>query len=225
VKTDELIVHLARGAEPVRVLPRPSVRLAQWMAIALTVAGLAVLIIGPRADLTIMLRQPAYVILALATVSIASLSGAAAFVLSVPGAERSRLQRVVPFALAAAWAFALVLMMRAGGHILQRVVAFPIHVACILEIAAIGVISGWVIFRMLQRAAPLDATWSAALAALAGTGVGAFATHVICPIDDPAHHLVGHFAPVMLLTMAGMAAGRRSLDWLRRCAAIDVAAQ
>ena len=215
MKTEELIVHLAGAAKPVQVLPRPSARFARWAAIAVTIAALAIIAIGPRADLANMIRQPAYVLFALATLSIAFLSAAAAFVLSVPGAERSRVQRVLPFAIAGMWGFGLLMLVREDGDLLRRVVALPIHVACILEIAGIGLVAGWALFRMLQRAAPLDATWSAASAALAATGIGAFATHIICPIDDPAHHLVGHFVPVLLLTIAGIAAGRRSLDWWR----------
>ena len=215
MKTEELIVQLAYAAEPVEVLPRLSLRLARWTAMALTIAGLAILIIRPRADLMSMIRQPAYTGFALLTLSIALLSAAAAFVLSVPGAERSRLQRVMPFAIGSMWGFCLLILVGAGGEALRRVVALPIHVACILEIAGIGLLAGWALIRMLQRAAPLDATWSAALAALAATAVGAFATHIICPIDDPAHHLVGHFVPAILLTIAGISAGRPSLEWWR----------
>ena len=53
------------------------------------------------------------------------------------------------------------------------------------------------------------------LATLAAASLGAVATQFICPIDDPAHHLVSHFLPVLLLSGVGALAGRRWLDRLR----------
>ena len=69
---------------------------------------------------------------------------------------------------------------------------------------------------MLRRAAPLRQAWTGALATLAAAALGAAATQVLCPIDDPAHQLVGHVLPVILLAIAGTIAGRRAFDWLRR---------
>jgi hypothetical protein len=71
-------------------------------------------------------------------------------------------------------------------------------------------------FAMLRRAAPLRRTWSAALATLAAVALGAAATQFLCPIDDPAHLLVGHLLPVASLAIGGAIAGRRALDWLKR---------
>jgi hypothetical protein len=53
--------------------------------------------------------------------------------------------------------------------------------------------------------------WEPALAAVA---LGAAATQFICPLDDPAHQLVGHVLPVAFLAVFGAIAGRRSLNWL-----------
>ncbi len=64
------------------------------------------------------------------------------------------------------------------------------------------------------RAAPLRRAWSAAFATLAAVALAAVATQVICPVDDPAHQLVGHVAPVALLSVWGAIVGRRWLNWL-----------
>jgi hypothetical protein len=72
------------------------------------------------------------------------------------------------------------------------------------------------LFVMLRRAAPLRGAWSAALATLAAVALGAVATQFICPLDDPAHQLVGHVLPVAFLAVFGAIAGRRSLNWLSR---------
>jgi hypothetical protein len=178
----EIHTPRARPATPSRVVPRPSVRLAQWTAV-------------------------------LVTLLTALLSAAAAFTSSVPGAERSLLQRAIPLLAGSLWAIVLMGLLAQGGDSVRRILALPIHVACVIEIAAFGLLPGWALFTMLRHAAPLQPTWSAALAALSATALGAVATQIVCPIDDPAHHLMGHFVPVVLLTFWGTLARRRSLDW------------
>lgn len=212
--TDELIVQLSRAAGPVTPLPRPSVRLAGWTAAALPVPVLGILVIGPRADIVTAIYEPMFVAIALATLGTALLSAAGAFVLSVPGVERSPLQRAAPLAAGAVWALVLVVLLTAGGDPVRRLLALPFHWACLIEIAGLSIVPGWALFVMLRRAAPLRLTWSAALASLAAVALAALATQIICPIDDPAHQLVGHALPVALLSVWGTILGRRWLNWL-----------
>ena len=73
---------------------------------------------------------------------------------------------------------------------------------------------GWVLFAMVRRAAPLRRAWSGALATLAAVGISAAATQFICPLDDPAHQLVGHVLPVAVLSVLGAFVGHRYLNWL-----------
>jgi hypothetical protein len=214
VRTDELIIQLARAAGPVSPLPRPSVRLARWTALALPATALGILAIGPRAGLWTAIHQPAFAGLAVATLATALLSAAVAFVLSVPGVERSPVQRLAPLAAGGVWAFLLGVLLTTGGDAVGRVLALPFHAACVIEIAGLGIVPGWALFGMLRLAAPLRRCWSAALATLAAVALGALATQFICPIDDPAHQLVGHLLPVALFSIWGAVAGRGWLDWL-----------
>ena len=216
MRTDELIVQLARGAGPVRPLPAPSVRLAQWTAAAVPMTVLGLIVIGPRMDVMTVIYDPAFAGLAVATLGTAVLSASAAFVLSVPGAERSPLQRVVPLAAGGVWALVLVVLLTNGGDPVQRVLALPFHWACLFEIAGLSVVPGWALFAMLRRAAPLQRVWTAALAMLAASALAAVATQLICPVDDPAHLLVGHVLPVTFLSVWGVIVGRRWLNWLSR---------
>jgi hypothetical protein len=160
--------------------------------------------------------QPTFVGLAVATLGTALLSAAGAFVLSVPGAERSSLQRVVPVVAGGGWALVLVASLTNGGDPVQRVMALPFHWACLIEIVGLSVVPGWALFAMLRRAAPLRRVWTAGLAVLAAGALAAVATQLICPVDDPAHLLVGHVLPVAFLSVSGAIVGRRWLDWLSR---------
>ena len=216
MRTDELIVQLARAAGPVRPLPGPSVRLARWTAAAVPMTALGVIVIGPRVDVLTAIYQPTFVGLAVATLGTALLSAAGAFVLSVPGAERSPLQRVVPLVAGGVWALVLVVLLTTGGDPVRRVLALPFHWACLIEIAGLSIVPGWALFAMLRRAAPLRRAWSAALATLAAVALAAVATQFICPVDDPAHQLVGHVLPVAFLSVWGAIVGRRWLNWLSR---------
>ena len=216
MRTDELIVHLARSAGPVRPLAAPSVRLARWTAVAAPLTALSTIVIGPRADVLTAIHEPAFVGLVVATLVTGLFSAAVAFVLSVPGAERSPLQRAMPLVAGGAWVLLLMVLLTISGDPGRRMLALPFHVLCLIEIAGLGVVPGWALFAMLRRAAPLRRAWSAALATLAAVALSAFATQLICPVDDPAHLLVGHVLPVACLSVWGAFAGRRWLNWLSR---------
>jgi hypothetical protein len=151
-----------------------------------------------------------------ATLVTALLAAAAAFVLSVPGAERSPAQRIMPLAAGRLWAPMLAVGLTTGGDPVRRLLSLPFHWLCLIEIAGLGLVPAWALFAMLRRAAPLRRSWSAALATLAAVALGAAATQFLCPIDDPAHLLVGHVPPVASLAIGGAIAGRRALDSLKR---------
>ena len=213
MRTDELIVELARAAGPVRPLPRPSVRLMRWVAAMMPLTALAAIVIGLRADVVTVMFQPAFLAIAAVTLGTALLAAASALILSVPGVERSILQRVIPLVSGGLWVVALSVILTTGGEALERLLRFPFHWACVIQIAALSVVPGLVLFAMVRRAAPLRRAWSGALATLAGVGIGAAATQFICPLDDPAHQLVGHVLPVAVLSVLGACVGHRSLNW------------
>ncbi len=216
MRTDELIVELARSAGPVRRLPSPSIRLARWTATTAPLMALAVIVIGPRTDVMTAMSQPAFLGIAAVTIGTALLSAATAFVLGIPGAEHSVWQRAVPLLAGAVWGLGLAYLLVSEGAAFERVMSFPVHVTCLVEIAGLSIVPGWTIFVMLRRAAPLEPAWSGALAALAAVAGAAAATQLLCPVDDPAHQFVGHLLPVVVLSMLGTIAGRRFLNWTRR---------
>jgi hypothetical protein len=216
VRTEDLIVELARTAGPVRPLPSPSVRLARWAATMVPLTAVAAIVVGLRADVVTVMFQPVFLGIAVVTLGTALLAAASALILSIPGAERSILQRVIPLVGGGLWVVALSVLLTTGGEALERLLRFPLHWACVIEIAALSVLPGLVLFAMVRRAAPLRRAWSGALATLAAVGISATATQFICPLDDPAHQLVGHVLPVAALSVLGAFVGHRYLSWLDR---------
>jgi hypothetical protein len=179
MRTEDLIVALARAGAPVRPLERPLIRLARWTAATAPLMALAVVVIGPRRDLGTAMSEPAFAGIAVVTFGTALLSAASAFILSIPGAERSAWQRSLPLFAAGVWGLILSYSLATEGSALQRLLAWPIM-----------------------------------LATLAAVALAAVATQLICPIDDPAHQLVGHLMPVAILSVLGALAGPRYLNWL-----------
>ena len=215
MRTDELIVELARSAGPVRPLPSPAIRLARWTAVTAPLMALAVIVIGPRADVVTAIAQPAFLGIGVATIGTALLSAASALVLGVPGAERWVWQRVLPLTAGVVWALALVYLLMIEGAALRRLQQWPFHWLCLIEIVGLSIGPSWALVVMLRRAAPVRRAWAGALATLAAVAVGAAATQFLCPLDDPAHQLVGHAFPVAVLALLGALVGRRYLNWMR----------
>lgn len=216
MRTDDLIIALARSAGPVTPVARPSARLLRWAVATTLLMMIAVFTIGPRADVRTAISQTTFAALVALTIGTALSAAASALVLSIPGAERSAWQRGLPLLAGGGWTLALAGLLVLEGAAIERLLEFPVHLTCVIEIAGLSLTPGWALFRMLRGAAPLERAWAGALAALAAAAFAALATQFICPIDDQAHHLVGHVLPVALLAATGAMAGQRYLTWMKR---------
>lgn len=208
--TTQLIVQLAAGARAVAPLPPPPLRLARWMVVTAVLAGVAVFWIGPRQDFpAAMLTLPfaaSLVLLAVAAIG----GGAAAFSSSVPGADRSSLERMIPFGAGVAWPLVWILLLaQPAVPGAPRPTVF--HSACIIEILGVALLSGALLIVMIRRAAPLRPAWTAATASLAAIAAGSATAQVICPLSDPAHQLFGHALVAAILGLCLLLAGHRAL--------------
>ena len=204
MRTEDLIVRLAGSVTPVRPLPSPTRRFWRWTGLALAATVIGVAAFGSRPDAARVFSQPAFLATLALTLLTAWLSARAAFVLSVPGGERSAADRWTPIAAGAAWASWLAIAVVVRGSPLSRIAgSFPLHWGCVMHIALLAIAPGALLFVMLRRAAPLRTRWSAGLAGLAAAALGAAATQWICPLDNPAHLLTNHFVTMGLVAAAG----------------------
>jgi len=175
----------------------------------------AIVLIGPRDDLSSALGRPIFLGSLAALLLTLAGGGTAAFVLSVPGAERSPAQRVLPILTAAAWSVIWLVVFSAADAPIRPTAA--VHSACAIEIAGCAVASGWLLFAMLARAAPLQPLWTATVASLASVATGAAVAQILCPLDDPTHQLVGHVVIALVIAGAGLLVGGQALNtWRRR---------
>ena len=197
-------------------LARPSVRLARWAIISAALALVSVAILGVRSDVAAQMMNGWFVARATATLAIVVAAAIVAFFMSVPGAERSRLVRALPLAACLVWAVMLVGTIAANGSPLEVVLQATPHPSCVLLIVATALLPGATLVRMLRDGAPLQAAWTAGFAGLASLAVGALGAQFVCSNDAAAHHLLWHFAPVVLLTLASIAVGSSLFGWPHR---------
>ena len=208
MKTDELIAQLASQAAPVKPLRSPAVRVLAWSVVAIASAALGIVIFGPRSDLGDVLSRPEFMWPLIAAVVMAAIAAGASLVLAIPGAERTPTLRGFSAIVGALWLLMLVVFVSRAGNGFAGVSDWPI---CFIRVIAIGIAPAFVLFAMLRRAAPLRLTWTSALAAAAAMAAGAMAVQVVCPVDDPAHGLLGHFGPVLVIALLGGAMAHRML--------------
>ena len=216
MKTEELIVELVRAARPVTPLAAPWARVVRWAAAGGAFVTLVVVAVGARPTLASDVARPMFLALAAATIACACLAAVAAVRSSVPGLDGRGIRRALPGSGLALWAGLLVVALALGGNALARVAAFPVHVGCIANVLAISALPGLILVTMIRRGAPLEPRRSAAWTALAATSLAAAAVQFICPIDDLAHHLVSHLAPVLVFAAVGATAGASTLTWIGR---------
>jgi hypothetical protein len=208
--TDQLIASLAADLKPARPLPPPAARLAIWMTLALGLATLGVALLGPRADLAASVRSAAFLSRLGIALTVGLLAASASLVLGVPGAERDALHRAAPLLAVAAWLLMLGAPVLAGDASASRL-ADAFEWACAGRVALLGIPPGVALYLMLRRAAPLRAGWTGSLAALGAAAVGAAAVQCVCPVNSPAHLLVAHAIPVLIIAVAGIVIGRLAL--------------
>jgi hypothetical protein len=213
--TEDLVVDLARSGGRVDVLPPPGVRWVRWVMPTFVLLAV-VATSGARPTIHEDLTRLPFLALAGVTLLTALAAAAAAFSLSVPNARRSAVVRAAPIVAGTLWVGLLAMLLADGGRPWARLASWPVHWACVAEIAGIGAMAGATLTGHLRKAAPLDPGWTAALAMLAGFAGAACAVQFVCPIDDPAHHLISHVLPAATFVAAGAALARTRLDWRRR---------
>jgi hypothetical protein len=209
MKTDELIAELASRAAPVKPLPSPAVRALAWSVVAIASAALGIVIFGPRSDLGVVRSRPEFMWPLIAAVVTTAIAAGTSLVLAIPGAERTPTLRGFSAIVAALWLLMLVVFVERAGHGFAGASDWPI---CFIRVIAIGIAPAVVLFSMLRRAAPLRLTWTSALAGMAAMAAGAMAVQIICPVNDAAHGLLGHFGPVLVIALLGGVTAHRMLD-------------
>jgi hypothetical protein len=212
IDTEKLIARLAEVIEPVRPLPRPWIRTAAWLLVAIPYVALVVLVVSPRADLISKASEWRYVVEQLAALATGITAATAAFAAVVPGYDhRFLLLPVLPLSI---WLGTL------GDGCVHEWIAFgPDSLSlrpdwvCFPAIVLVGSVPAIAMAVMLRRGAPLAPHLTAALGGLAAAGLGNFGLRLFHPQDASLMVLVWQVGAVLVLTAMAASSGHYLLNW------------
>lgn len=204
---DELVRSLVADLRPVRRLCRVELRAAAWALLALGCMSVGASVLGLRGDLARKLGDPVYLIESTALLVVFASSAWSGFRLSVPGAEPTRLGKLVPGLAAVGWV--LLIVSRGASHSYTAVTAVPaLGWSCVWRIVGLAVAPGATMFALLRRAAPDERARTGGLAVLSTSALAALCTQMVCRNDAPAHLLPWHVGPVLIAGLLGLAVGK-----------------
>jgi hypothetical protein len=207
VRTDELIVQLARSATPITPLPPPGVRTLRWLLLAVACGVAGVTVFGARSDVLARLSQLDYLGIALLALLTSAGAVVVTLVLAIPGAERTPALRVSTLGILGVWAATMIWSVLTSGRGLP-VSTDPHWPVCFMRVLIVGVLPAFALFAMVRRGFVLRPGWTSALAAVAAASIGALAAQLACPLDESGHGFLGHFVPVIFMAIVGLAAQR-----------------
>lgn len=203
MNTDDLIRKLATDARPVRRQLPVGVLLVIWLATSIIPVAGCMFACGARPDFAEAIRQPALLCQLAALTAVAILSATAAIRLSIPGCERSTASRRAAAVLVVLWIAALIAA-TFGRHACEAGPGAP----CSLDVALVTILPCAVLAWICRTALPLRPAVTGALIFAASASIGAASSLLVCPGNDPLHLLTWHAAPVLILIIAGLAAGK-----------------
>ena len=212
MNTDQLIDKLvAEGAQ--KPLPHPAKQIFFWLIGALVYLAAFCLFVGFRGDIAVKLSEPLY-IAELILMSLAALSAACAAVyLSRPDCGQVPWIKYVPFVFLTLWAAAAFLGFKNSGGLQIADIANQFKLDCPLTIFLFSLPPAIVLFLLIRKGAPMQLCWAGIMAALSVTAFAYAGMRLVEMNDNPAHLLFWHALPVMIISIAGMLAGKYTLRW------------
>jgi len=214
VETSDLIKSLSREVKPVKRLPSPHWRFFAWLFLASASVLTGILLMGPRGDLGARFNEWSFWI-ECATLFVATVVSAyAAFLMSVPGMTLSRWLRLTPLLSLIFW-LALLSYRILNGHLSgdPKSITCSASSICMQDILLLAWLPSAILIIMIRRAAPIRLALNGLLILLASGAVAALGTQFVCCDSSPMHALLWHFIPVIVVTLAGLWAGKKFLHW------------
>jgi hypothetical protein len=212
MKTEDLIVGLAREARPVRRLFHPWLRATIWVAATTIYLAGIVLFMAPPGRLDWALVDPRFSFEQLAAGFVGLTAGAAAFVTVVPGYRRHVF--MVPIAASILWIAIVAIgavqdVLRYGpdGIFLQS------DWSCVVAIVMTGAVPAVALVHMLRRGAPLTPRTTLVLATLSTAALANISACLVRPHDTSMIVLLWHGTTVLALCGVAAMLGRSVLKW------------
>lgn len=214
METNHFIKSLSTGLKPVRRLPSPYVRFSYWLLASILATAVLLFFRGVRSDLVQALSDPEFLIQSLLLVLMTVMAAISAFIMSVPGEKQSKHRWYLAGILGSLLAMILIFSAWKSYNSGNMRAWFPgSGLSCLVSISILSAFPGILLFAMLRRAAPLRLSVSGSSAFLAVTALASLASNINCDSNIPAHILVWHFIPVLVMALIGARLGKWFLRW------------
>jgi len=213
METKKLIQKMVgEGAQ--KPLPHPMCQTAYWLIGILIYLGILGGYHGLRADIGEKLYGLFYVSEIILLMGIGIFSALAAFCLSRPDAHQKPWIKYVPFMLIVPWA--IIAFIGSVGDLSFTNLSYAMSLSrfdCLSHIALFSIPPGIGIFLIVRMGAPIQCCSAGTMATLSVTAFGYMLMRLIEQNDNPAHLIVWHALPTMLMCVAGMMIGKVALKW------------
>jgi hypothetical protein len=212
-RTSDLIDVLVADATPVRRLRAPVARAACWLLFAGAVMLFVGIAHGPRADLTVKLHQPPFVVGVVAAMTTGILAAAGAFLASVPGESRRWLLLPAPSALV--WVATI-----GYGCLTNWVTIGPEGMSvgetakCFATLVLVGMPLSLLMLIMLRHVARLSPGPVIMAGSLAVAAMTAVALSILHALDATAMILMWNLGVAALYLAVSGRYGQRLLGWV-----------
>jgi hypothetical protein len=211
--TSDLIDALVEAATPVRRLRPPWLRAALWLLVAAIVLGLLCIAHGVRADISVRLQEPVFVLSMIGALATAILAALAAFKLSLPDSSRGWL--LLPLPGLAVWVSTIgygcltdwVRMDPEGVHMGEAARCFTTLLLTSVPLSVAMLI-------MLRHAALLRPTAVSVVGGLAIAAMTSFALSLLHDLDATIMILLWNLGTAAVIAGLTSAFGRRALSWV-----------
>lgn len=200
MKTEELVAKLARDIRPVHPLSWRK-KTTLWIALAVAYSALFVYLYGARFDLPSKLSQPSFVLPILVLVALALGSATVFSFLSIPRLRASTVQKWFPWLILGAWmaylGASLLSSTTLGFHGLLHPVSWP----CVRDLLIFGAGPFILAWKLVRSGAPTQQSMASLHALMASGAIASIGVQFICVNDSPAHLLVWHVFPFVIVVI------------------------
>jgi hypothetical protein len=207
---NSLIERLAEEAAPLRPCGHAYQQCVKWLAGFTVYVGALLFFFLPRPDLVTKFASPLFVLEIASLVAMVAAGSLSAALLSFPDLMQKRRLAFAPLLPLAAFVVAL-----ATEYVTERPRApEPGHeMLCTLCITLFSLLPAIWLFHSLRKAATLHAGVAGYIATLCAFGIGSLTLRLSEQTDSIGHLLYFHYVPMLLMSFAGIALGRRLLKW------------
>lgn len=195
-------------------LPHPIHQTKMWLLGTFVYLGVLALFIGIRGDIADQLSNVFIDLELVLLLGMAVSAAMAAFCLSRPDGHQKPWIKHVPFGFLVAWA--ITFFAGSAGDLQFADILHSMTLnqfACPWHIAVLSIPPGIAMFLVLRKGVTIRCCWAGTMATLSVTAFAYMLMRLVEQNDDPAHLLVWHALPILLLCIAGMMIGKLALRW------------